>query len=106
MKIIDLQSFLNGDIVRHESIKKQYPLLGLLLGLVFIYILFGYISEAQQHQLSDIKKEVKDLRFRYLTISAELMQSTRQSRVASLLKEQGSDLKENTTPVTLISNKQ
>jgi len=77
-------------------------LIGLITGLVFIYILMGYQSVKQQHQLTDTKKEMLDAKFRYMTISAQLTNTTRQSQVVEALRENSSFLQENTVPPTKI----
>ncbi len=101
----DIQSWLNGDKLRSERAKEYYPLLGLILGLIFLYILLGYQAGKQQHRLTDTKKEMLDAKFRYMTISAELTNSTRQSQIIEALREHGSTLQENTKPpVKIIDN--
>lgn len=93
-----IQSWLNGDKLRSRQIREQYPLIGLIVVLVFIYILAGYQAAKQQHRLTDTKKEMLDAKFRYMTISADLTNSTRQSRVIEALRENGSALQENNVP--------
>ena len=100
----DIQSWLNGDKLRSERAKEYYPLLGLILGLIFLYILFGYQAAKQQHRLTDTKKEMLDAKFRYMTISAQLTNATRQSQIIEALRENGSALQENTKPPTKILN--
>ena len=100
----DIQSWLNGDFLRSEKIRAQYPLIGLIVGLVFLYILTGYQSVKQQHHLTDSKKEMLDAKFRYMTISAQLTNTTRQSHIIDALRECGSTLQENTKPPTKILN--
>lgn len=94
----DIQSWLNGDMLRSQRIREHYPLIGLIVALVFLYILTGYQSAKQQHRLTDTKKEMLDAKFRYMTISAQLTNSTRQSQVIEVLKENGSELQENRVP--------
>ena len=94
----DIQSWLNGDMLRSQKIREQYPLIGLIVGLVFLYILTGYQSAKQQHRLTDTKEEMLDAKFRYMTISAQLTNSTRQSQVIEVLKVNGSELQENRIP--------
>jgi len=98
----DIQSWLNGDRLRSKRFREQYPLIGLIVGLVFLYILTGYQSVKQQHRLTDTKKEMLDAKFRYMTISAQLTNTTRQSQVLQVLHENGSPLQENTVPPTKI----
>ncbi len=94
----DIQSWLNGDRLRSRKIREQYPLIGLIVGLVFLYILTGYQSVKQQHRLTDTKKEMLDAKFRYMTVSAQLTNSTRQSQILEALQANGSELKENRVP--------
>ena len=78
--------------------------MGLIVGLIFLYILTGYQAVKQQHRLTDTKKEMLDAKFRYMTISAQLTNTTRQSQVAAALREQGSTLQENRIPPTKITH--
>ena len=98
----NIQSWLNGDRLRSKSIREQYPLIGLIVGLVFLYILTGYQAVKQQHRLTDTKKEMLDAKFRYMTISAQLTNTTRQSQIIEVLRENGSSLQENNIPPTKI----
>ena len=100
----DIQSWLNGDRFRSRRFREQYPLIGLIAALFFIYILTGYQSIKQQHRLTDTKKEMLDAKFRYMTISARLTDTTRQSQITEALRASGSSLQENTKPPTKILN--
>ena len=100
----DIQSWLNGDLLRSEKVRAQYPLIGLIVGLVFLYILAGYQAAEQQKRLTDTKKEMLDAKFRYMTISAQLTNTTRQSQVSESLRLNGSTLKENNVPPVKIKN--
>ncbi len=100
----DIQSWLNGDKLRSQKIREQYPLIGLIVALVFVYIFTGYQAAKQQHRLTDTKKEMLDAKFRYMTISAELTNLTRQSTVVEVLKENGSELRENNVPPVKVEN--
>ena len=100
----DIQSWLNGDVLRSKAIRNQYPLIALIVVLVFVYIFMGYQAARQQHRLTDTKKEMLDAKFRYMTISAQLTNTTRQSQVAAALREQGSTLQENRIPPTKITH--
>ena len=98
----DIQSWLNGDKLRSEKFREQYPLIALIVVLIFLYILTGYQSAKQQHQLTDTKKEMLDAKFRYMTIIAQLTNTTRQSQIIDALRANGSALQENTVPPTKI----
>ena len=101
----DIQSWLNGDMLKKQKIREQYPLIGLIVGLVFLYILTGYQAAKQQHRLTDTKTEMLDAKFRYMTISAQLTNTTRQSQIIEALQENGSALKENNIPPTKITKR-
>lgn len=101
-KAQDIQSWLNGDRLRSKRLKKHYPLIGLIAGLVFLYILTGYQAVKQQHRLTDAKKEMLDAKFRYMTIHAVLTDSTRQSLIIEALQRHNSTLQENTKPTIKI----
>ena len=98
----DIQSWLNGDKLRSRRLREQYPLIGLIIVLIFLYILTGYQSAKQQHRFTDTKKEMLDAKFRYMTVSAQLTDATRQSQVGEVLRQNGSTLQENTVPPTKI----
>ena len=100
----DIQSWLNGDKLRSKKIRNQYPLLGLIALLIFLYIFAGYQSDKQVNRLSDTKKEMLDAKFKYMTISAQLTNTTRQSQIIEALRANGSALQENTKPPTKILN--
>ena len=76
--------------------------MGLIVGLIFLYILTGYQAVKQQHRLTDTKKEMLDAKFRYMTIRAQLTNTTRQSQVIEALQINGSALQENRIPPTKI----
>jgi hypothetical protein len=98
----DIQSWLNGDQLRSKRFRDQYPLIALITALIFVYILTGYQSAKQQHRLTDTKKEMLDAKFRYMTISAQLTNTTRQSQIIEALHTNGSPLQENRIPPTKI----
>ena len=46
----------------------------------------------------NVKKEMLDAKFRYMTVSAQLTNATRQSQVLEALQQKGSSLQENNVP--------
>ena len=97
-----LQKILNGDIFRNERLLRHYRLLALIGLFVFVSIVMGFISEMQYVRIGALKKELQDARNEELTISSELVNSTRQSSVSRVLKEHGSNLREAEKPVIVI----
>lgn len=102
MNRANIQSVFNGEFLRSEWFRKQYKLIALICTLVFIYILAGYHSMQQQHRLSDLRKEVRDKKFEYLSLSTQLVTVTKQSEIVKELGQRGSKLKENKEPAVQI----
>ena len=91
----NIQSWLSGEKFVSQWMNKQLKMIGLIALFIFIYIMAGYRSLLQQQYLAELRKEVKDAKFEYLTVSAERTALTRQSRVAEELKARGSKVSEN-----------
>ncbi len=102
MAKLSLKEILSGNVLGHEESRKQYKLILLISGLIFFYIYSGYQSQRQQRMLSDLQKELQDVQMTQLTVNSELMNKSRQSSIARMLKEKGSHVKENNTPVIKI----
>ncbi len=99
-----LQKILNGDIFRAERVSRHYRLLALIGIYIFLSILMGFVSEWQYVRIGALKKELQDTRNEELTISSELVNSTRQSAVLRALKDNGSKLREANTPVIVVND--
>lgn len=97
-----LKDILSGDVLKKGWFKKQYRLILLIAGMIFMYIYCDYLGQAQQHKLSTLKKELQDLYFVKTTLNAQLMNSTRQSAISKALKERGSKVKETNIAPTRI----
>lgn len=102
MAKLSLKEIISGNILKSGWLKRQYKLILLISGLVFLHIYSDYQSQRQQKQLSDLKKELLDAQMTHLTISAELTEKTRQSSVTRMLKANGSKVKESNTPAIRI----
>lgn len=92
-----IQAWLNGEKLHSQQFRKWYPLLGMIAAMMLLYIFAGYGAAKQQHRLTDTKREMLDAKYQYMTISAELVKTTRQSYVVEELRARGSNLRECTT---------
>ena len=97
-----LKDILSGNVLSSKWFRSQYKLLLLISGLIFLYIYSGYQSQRQQRMLSDLQKELQDVQMVKLTVNAELMNRTRQSSIAKMLRDKGSNVKESNTPAIRI----
>lgn len=72
--------------------------------LILIYILTGYQAIHQQHRITDLKQEVLDAKFEYMTIHADFANRTKQSEIRKQLTLKESTLHTNLTPLIKIVN--
>ncbi len=94
MKHFSVKDILGGDILTSDFIRKQYPLLIMIAILLFGYIGNRYHCEIQMKEEIRLRKELKELKYESLGISAELMQISRRSNVLRMVNEKGLDLEE------------
>lgn len=93
-----IKSWLSGEKLDSRWMHQQTKIIVLVVVFIFLYILAGYRALLQQQHLAQVRQELKDAKFEYLTVSAERTALTRQSHVESELKARGSSLKPNRKP--------
>lgn len=104
IKSSTLRDILNGNILTKKFFQKQYLLLIMIAILAFFYVDNRYYCETQLANEIELKKKIQDLKYEYLTISAELMNMTKESNVINMVKERGLNLKETVIPPIVISD--
>lgn len=102
IKSSSIRDLLNGNIFVKKIVRKQYGLLIMIALLLFIYVDNRYYCETQKAKEVRLERQIKDLKYESLTISAELMRISRQSNVQKMINERGVDLKESKTPPIVI----
>jgi len=105
LKSSTLRDIINGNILTKNFLKKQYPLMILIAFLAFLYVDNRYYSETQLSKVLKLKREIQDIKYESLTISAELMEISRQSNVRKMIKERGLTLSESNTPPVVLEMK-
>mgnify|MGYP001147179283 FL=1 len=98
-----VRDILNGNILTKKFIRKQYLLIILLVVLSIGYIDNRYASEKQIATMVMLKKNIQDAKYESLTISAELMEISRQSNLLLLMESKGMQLKPGNTPPIVIN---
>jgi hypothetical protein len=104
IKSSTIRDILNGNILTKRFFQKQYGLLIMIAVLAFLYVDNRYYCETQQAQEIALKKKIQDAKYESLTISAELMEISRQSNVMKKVNESGLPLIESTTPPIVIED--
>ena len=78
---ISLRSILGGEILVHSFLRRQVYLLILIVILTILYIDNRYSSQQELIEIDRLKKELTDIKYDALTISSELTEKSRQSRM-------------------------
>lgn len=97
-----VRDILNGNILTKKFIRKQYLLIILMVVLSIVYIDNRYSSEKQITDITELKRKIQDAKYESLTISAELMEISRQSNILLLLQSKGIQLRPGDTPPIVI----
>lgn len=97
-----LKDIFNGNIFQDKRFHKQIPFLILIILMIFFYIDNHYVCEKQLDEIADLKKQLVDKEYQYLTISSKLIQSSQQSKVHEKLKKNNVSLYPLTTPAVEI----
>lgn len=95
-------SILGGDILETDFFRRQARLLLVIMVLVIFYIHNRYECQQQLIRISELKKELVDIKYDALTRSSELMELSRRSRIEEYISARESDLQTSTTPPYLI----
>jgi len=98
------RDILNGNILTKKFLQKQYGLLIMIAILLFLYVDNRYYCETQLAKEIRLKKEIQDLKYESMTISADLMTISRQSNVLNTVNSRGLNLIETYTPPIVIKD--
>lgn len=93
---------LAGDVLGREALRRQIPLVILIVVLSLLLVYNRFAHEAELRRIESLKKELTDVKNTSLTISKELMQMSRQSYVMKKLEEQGSTLQLSSQPAFVV----
>ena len=104
IKSSSVRDILNGEILSKNFIKRQYGLLIMMAVLTFMYVDNRYSCEKQLAKEIELKKKIQDVKYESLTISAELMEISRQSNVLNQLNIRGLELVQTSNPPIVIED--
>lgn len=83
-KLFDPENYLN-----QAWWAKNLTFLLFLLALVVLYIYNSHLAERQARSISQLEKDIKELRWQYTVTKSELMFQSKQSEVAKKLNPDG-----------------
>lgn len=100
--IITLKGILGGDILAHDFLKRQANLIILIAIMTILYIDNRYSCQQELIEIDRLKKELTDIKYDALTISSELTERSRQSKIEEYISTKGASLETAATPPYLI----
>lgn len=93
-----LKGLLGGSLLTREKVVRQLPYILFLTLLAFFYIGNRYHAEKLVRKNSELQDEVKELRAKAITTSAELMRLSQQSQVMKLIRKKDLGLRQSVNP--------
>lgn len=91
-----LQNILGGNFLARTEMFNLLPFLFFITFLTILYIANIYYAEKGIREFNALKKELKELRYEYITSKSNLMHVSKQSEVTKRLL--GSGVKESVDP--------
>ncbi len=98
---ITWKGVLGGELLV-RLMRRQTGMIILVVLLVILYIDNRYSSQQELIEIDKLKKELTDIKYDALTISSELTERSRQSRIEEYISSEGTPLETATTPPYLI----
>ncbi len=94
------QDVLGGAILENKKTQRIFPYLLFLALLAFVYITNDYVLENKVRRIAGMEREIKELRYEYISVKSDLMTLSKQSQLEKRLESMG--IKENNVPVKTI----
>ena len=94
------KDIISGDIIQKKESSKLFSLLPWLTLLAFLYITNNYHAEEQVREINRRQKDIKELRYRYISTKSKLMNMSKQSVIEKKLAKKG--FEENSEPLKVI----
>ncbi len=94
------QEVLGGGLFENDRGLSIFPYLLFLTFLAFVYITNDYMVEGKIRKISHIEKNLRELRYEYVSVKSNLMSISKQSQLEKRLENIG--IKENNEPVKVI----
>ena len=94
-----IRNFLGGEMIQSGTFR-FFPYLVFIAVLAFIYIANNYYAEDKIRQTNQLRKQLKEIRYEYITTKSELTSMTKQSQIAKKLSKKG--IKESVDPIKTI----
>jgi hypothetical protein len=97
-RTFSLRDLLDGNVLTRKAVLKQSRFILLLVLMAFLLIANRNHAEKTVIRLNRLQSDVKEMRAKSITISADLVKISRQSEVVRLVKRYELGLEENLEP--------
>jgi len=91
-----IRPILDGSIISKERTTHNFPFVFFIILLIILFISNTFRAQDTQRKINRAKEEVKILRIKSIYMKSLLMESTRPTKMAKLVKDMG--LSESSTP--------
>ena len=89
---LNLRSIMGGDILYAELVRRQLWLIVIMVAFVVVYVASRYQCQQDMIKIANMETELKDAKYRALSISSKLTEKCRESHVLQMLKENNDSL--------------
>ncbi len=83
---ITLRKIIGGEILTAEVVRKQIWVVVLVTLFILVYIAEGYSYKQYMLSIDKLNEELRDAKYRALSVKSDLTESTRRSKIIDLLK--------------------
>lgn len=95
---VSYTDFLDGSIITSSIVRKQIPLIIMLFSVCMIVITIrNYTEEAYKYK-NNLEIETRELKYESVSISAGLMNISKQSEIIKRIEQEGIELIESNEP--------
>lgn len=91
-----IRPILDGSILSREKTEKNFPFAFYIIFLIILFISNTFRAQDTQRKINTTKEQVKAYRIKSIYMKSLLMESTRPTKMAELVKDMG--LKESEVP--------
>lgn len=90
---------LGGNVLTNDIITKNVRFIAVLFVISFLFITHKYAYVHSLTKNEDLKRELKHVKYKSLTLSSQLMSNSRSTKVEKLVKSKGIEVEMNRTPL-------
>lgn len=83
---LSLRGLLGGDLLSTDFMRRQVWLILLVMVFIIVYVAFRYQCQQDMITIDKLEKDLKDMKYKALSISSTLTEKSRESHILDILK--------------------